>query len=429
MFIDRAVVKIKAGNGGNGNVSFRQEKFIDKGGPDGGDGGRGGDIIFQASRNENTLANFRFQKELKAPDGEPGGKRNKHGRNGQTLYVKVPVGTAIVSEDGSSYLADLVEDGQQALIAKAGQGGFGNAHFVSSRRQAPRIAERGEAGDEMQVQLEMKMIADVGLVGLPNAGKSTLLSVVSNARPEIANYPFTTLTPNLGVVDIDGETSILLADIPGLIEGAAEGKGLGDDFLRHVERTAVLVHLIDAYNDDVKEAYKTIQSELAAYKVNLADKPQIVVLNKTDGLDTDIVNHLLDELRTVVPKDTQMIAISAQAKQGTKELMRTLRKMVEAERLRAAEEHTEEDEVARLPIISLEDTYNKWTVVKDPDEGFIVTGHKIERFASRTHFDAPEGIDRLRDIMKKMGIMHQLVRQGVQPGDTIHIGKEGEFEY
>lgn len=430
MFIDRATVKVKAGNGGSGIVSFRHEKYIDKGGPDGGDGGKGGDVVFVASRNENTLANFRFQKELRATDGEAGGKRNKHGKNGQNLVIKVPVGTAIVSEDGRT-LADLTIDGQEALIAKGGQGGFGNAHFVSSRRQAPRVAERGEPGDEMTAQLELKMIADVGLVGLPNAGKSTLLSVVSNARPEIANYPFTTLIPNLGVVDIDGETSILLADIPGLIEGAADGKGLGDDFLRHVERTAVLVHLIDAYQDDVVAAYKTIQDELAAYKVDLSKKPQVVVLNKIDGLDDEIINHLLDALQKVTPKGTQLLAVSAQAKLGTKELMRALRKMVDSERQKMAEEDAaaDDDMPAGIPVISLDSDEDKWEVTKLDDHHYNVAGRKIERFASRTHFNSVEGVERLRDIMRKMGIMHQLVRQGVEPGDKVSIANEGTFEY
>ncbi len=429
MFIDKAVVKLKAGNGGGGIISFRHEKYIDKGGPDGGDGGRGGNLYFLASRNENTLASFRFQKELRATDGEPGGKRNKHGRNGLDLVVKVPVGTMVVGPDGE-YLADLAEDGQKELIAKGGIGGFGNAHFVSSRRQAPRIAERGEQGDELTATLELKMIADVGLVGLPNAGKSTFLSVVSNARPEIANYPFTTLVPNLGVVDIDGDSSLLIADIPGLIEGAADGKGLGDDFLRHVERTSVLLHLVDAYNDNIVEAYHTIQNELAAYRVDLSNKPQIVAINKIDGLDDDIVQHLLDQLKPELPKNTLLVAISAQAKFGVKELLRSLRTMVAAEKQRQAEaDEAEQASRPQVPVLTFKNDQDKWTVVKDEDGSFIVTGRKIERFASRTHFNNEEGLGRLRDIMKKMGIMHDLVRKKIEPGDTIHIADLGSFEY
>jgi GTP-binding protein len=288
MFVDKATTTVKAGDGGNGTVSFRHEKFVDKGGPDGGDGGDGGSVIFVASRNENTLANFRFQKELNAKDGETGGKRRRHGKNGNDLVVKVPVGTAIVSMDGE-VIADFTVDDQQAVIAKGGRGGFGNAHFVSSRRQTPRIAEKGEKGEMLEAQLELKLIADVGLIGLPNAGKSTLLSVVSNAQPEIADYSFTTLTPNLGVVDVDNKDTILFADIPGLIEGAATGKGLGDEFLRHVERTAVLVHLVDAYQENVAEAYRIIQGELSAYKVDLSSRPQIMVLTKIEGLEPAVV--------------------------------------------------------------------------------------------------------------------------------------------
>jgi GTP-binding protein len=425
MFVDKAVVMVKAGDGGNGALSFRHEKYIDKGGPDGGDGGRGGDVVFVASRNENTLVNFRFQKELKAESGGPGGKRRKHGKSAQELLIKVPVGT-IVSDMQGRVLADLAEDGQKAVIAKGGQGGFGNAHFVSSRRQAPRIAEKGEKGSELEAHLELKMIADVGLVGLPNAGKSTLLSVISNARPEIADYPFTTLIPNLGVVDVDGESSVLFADIPGLIEGAAEGKGLGDEFLRHVERTAVLVHLIDAYQGNVVEAYTTILGELSAYQANLASKPQIVVLTKIEGLDEDIVKDQLAKLKKVTPKDTLLMAISAQSKQGIPELLRKVRTMVEAEREKQTEETAE---TATIPVLALADDDTAWSVTKEDDGTFVVRGPKIERFASRTHFESDEGVQRLRDIMRKMGISHELVRRGIASGDTILIGTAGKMIY
>lgn len=425
MFVDLAQVKFKAGNGGNGVVSFRHEKFIDRGGPDGGDGGRGGDVVLVASRNQNTLASFRFQKELKADNGQAGSKRRKHGRNGSDFVVDVPVGTSVLAEDGTA-LADLTQDEQRLIIARGGQGGFGNAHFVSSTRQAPRVAEKGELGDELTVTLELKMIADVGLIGLPNAGKSTLLSVVSNARPEIANYPFTTLTPNLGVVDIDKESSLLFADIPGLIAGASEGKGLGDEFLRHVERTRVLLHLIDAYNDDLSGAYKTIQAELAAYKVSLSDKPQLVVLTKIDGLDTEIVADRLRELKKLVPKNTPLRAISAQSKTGLKELLFAVKKMAEKQQAKLAETDDLADDI---PVLTLT-TVDAWKVTKT-DGGFVVTGKKIERFASRTEFTSFHGQQRLRDIMKKMGIMHELRRQGIDPEDKIIIGKPsiGTLEY
>ncbi|HEU4914645.1 MAG TPA: GTPase ObgE [Candidatus Saccharimonadales bacterium] len=425
MFVDKAVVTIKAGDGGDGIISFRHEKYIDKGGPDGGDGGRGGDVIFVASRNENTLVNFRFQRELQAEDGQPGGKRRKHGRSAKSLYVKVPVGTVVTDKEGNP-LADLAQDGQEVVIAKGGDGGFGNAHFISSRRQAPRIAEKGENGQELEANLELKMIADVGLVGLPNAGKSTLLSVVSNARPEIANYPFTTLVPNLGVVDVDGEASILFADIPGLIEGAAEGKGLGDEFLRHVERTAVLVHLIDAYQENITETYQTIQDELAAYKVDLAGKPQIVVLTKIEGLDQEIIKDQMKQLEKVIPRGTPVMAISAQAKKGLKELLRKIRSVVETERARQA---AEEPEAEVLPVLTIEGQEDAWSVIKRDDGSFLVQGAKIERFASRTHFSSEEGVQRLRDIMRKTGILHELVRQGINPGDRIVFAGSGEMTY
>lgn len=423
MFVDVAQVKVRAGNGGNGVVSFRREKFIDKGGPDGGDGGKGGDIVLLASRNQNTLTNFRYQKELKAADGNAGSKRRKHGRNGQDLIVMLPVGTTVLSEDGE-VLVDLTHDNQRFVIAHGGKGGFGNAHFVSSTRQVPRVAEKGEPGDGLTVKLELKMIADVGLVGLPNAGKSTLLSVISNARPEIANYPFTTLTPNLGVVDVDEQTSLLFADIPGLIEGASEGKGLGDDFLRHVERTRVLLHLIDAYQDDIAQAYKTIQGELSAYKIDLSARPQIVVLTKIDGLDNEIVADRLKILKKMVPKNNGLFAISAQSKAGLKELLFAVKQTVTEERNRLAEV---EESMDKLPVLTI-DKVDAWKVTKT-EQGFVVTGKKIERFASMTEFTSFHGQQRLRDIMKKMGIMHYLVRKGINPGDKIIIGNHGSIEY
>lgn len=422
MFIDKATVLIKAGDGGNGVVSFRHEKYIDKGGPDGGDGGKGGNVVAQASNSENTLAEFRYQKEIKAPAGAAGGKRRKHGRSGADLVVKLPVGTVVTGADGH-VLADLTEDGQQVVIARGGKGGFGNAHFISSRRQAPRIAEKGEAGEAFEAQLELKMIADVGLVGLPNAGKSTLLSVISGARPEIADYPFTTLTPNLGVVDIDKQTSLLVADIPGLIEGAAAGKGLGDEFLRHIERTAVLLHLIDAYQEDVQGAYKTIQAELAAYKIDLSKKPQIIALTKVEGLDADIIKDQLTKLKKAVPVGTALFAVSAQSKQGLIELLRAAQTAVSAER---AKQQAQKETEPTIPVLTLKNTVDAWRVTKEGG-AYMVRGSKIERFASRTHFESEDGVQRLRDIMRKMGIMHELARQGIKSGDTVQIGNEGTF--
>lgn len=285
MFVDTAKVKLQAGKGGNGAVSFRHEIYIPKGGPDGGDGGKGGNIIFRADKDTNTLLDFRYNPELKAENGKNGSGQRSAGRSGKDLIVEVPIGT-IVRHDGV-VIADFVKDGEEKVIAKGGDGGFGNAHFKSSTRQTPMVAEVGEPGEEFEAALELKLLADVGLVGLPNAGKSTFLSVVSNARPEIANYPFTTLTPQLGVATVDKQ-DILIADIPGLIEGAADGKGLGHDFLRHVDRTAVLLHLVDVYNDDAGVAYRTIRRELERYG-ELKARPEIVALTKCEGVDEELI--------------------------------------------------------------------------------------------------------------------------------------------
>lgn len=422
MFVDTAKVFVQAGRGGDGAVSFRHEIYVDKGGPDGGDGGRGGDVIFVATENLNTLIDFRYKPELKAEPGQSGAKRDRHGKSGATLRVKVPMGTIV--RQGGEIIADLVEDGQEIIVAKGGDGGYGNAHFKSSVRQAPRIAEKGEPGDTFEAELELKLLADVGLVGFPNAGKSTFLSVVSNARPEIADYAFTTLTPNLGVADID-DGSLLIADIPGLIEGASEGKGLGDAFLRHVERTAVILHLIDAYTDDVAKAYKTIRNELAAYSEELAERPEVVALTKIEGLDDELIQMQVDAVKAVAG-DSLVFAISSPARTGLKEVLRELRKEVVAIR-EAEKEELEEGEDAGLAIISLtqDDKALAWHI-KKIDDGektvFVVKGHKIEKFARRTQFDNYEGVNRLRDIMKKMGITHALNRAGAEGDSVIRIG-------
>lgn len=423
-FIDKVLIKVIAGDGGNGKMGFRQEKFIDKGGPDGGDGGNGGNVIFVATRNENTLATFRYKKELRAEHGQAGDKTRKHGKSADDLVISVPVGTVVANEAGE-VLADLSEDNQRVIAAKGGRGGYGNAHFVSSVRQAPKFAEKGEQGEMLDLVLELKMIADVGLVGLPNAGKSTLLSRISNARPEIADYPFTTLTPNLGVVDIDKNTSFLFADIPGLIEGASSGKGLGHEFLRHIERTSVLLHLIDAYQDDIPGAYKTIQEELKSYKVDLTDRPQIVVLNKIDGLDIDIVNDLISQLSEVLPKNTKVFPISAQAGQGLKELLYEAKKVVDKQK-KLNEETKEAD--SDIPVLTLTNSDLAWKVTKENDY-FLITGHRIEKFAARTDFSNEQGVRRLQDIMKKMGIAHELKRKGAEPGNRIIFGGGGEIEF
>ncbi len=462
MFVDTAKVKLQAGKGGDGAVSFRHEIYIPKGGPDGGDGGRGGSIIFRADKDTNTLIDFRFNPELKAENGRNGSGQRSAGRSGKDLIVEVPVGT-VVRHDGV-VLADLATDGQEAVIAKGGDGGFGNAHFKSSTRQTPVIAEVGEPGEELEVALELKLIADVGLVGLPNAGKSTFLSVVSNARPEIADYPFTTLTPQLGVATVDDQ-DILIADIPGLIEGAADGKGLGHDFLRHVDRTAVLLHLIDVYSDDAGAAYRVIRQELERYS-DLRDRPEVVALTKCEGVDQDIIDMQIASILAVNP-EAKVYSISSAAKQGITEVLRELVRIKRERKTEAVaavklasfssvgtlsksnppaegRDFDPRPPGARRPTISEDASFtaatvpvitlgaaqlsNAWKVQKltdGDDVKFVVTGPKIEKFARRTDLNNYASVNRLRDILKKLGIRAELTSQGAEPDSIISIaGKE-----
>lgn len=423
MFVDTAKVKLKAGKGGDGAVSFRHEIYIPKGGPDGGDGGKGGSIIFRADKDTNTLLNFRFTPELKAEDGKNGAGTRSAGRSGKDLIVEVPIGT-IVKKAGE-VIADLTHDQEEAVIAKGGDGGFGNAHFKSSTRQAPIIAEVGEPGEEFEAELELKLLADVGLVGLPNAGKSTFLSVVSNAKPEIADYPFTTITPNLGVATVDNK-DLLIADIPGLIEGAAEGKGLGHAFLRHVDRTAVLLHLVDVYNDDAGKAYETIRKELAKYS-DLKDRPEIVALTKCEGLDPEIINLQKQSILAKNPK-AKIFAISSSAHQGLEDLLRAASGEKESSARLVDDGNQTGFSQAKnglfddIPTISLPKTAAKttWNVEK-VDDKFVVTGEKIEKFARRTDYNNYASLNRLRDIMKKLGIRAELTSQGAEPDSIISI--------
>ena len=423
-FVDNVPVRVVAGKGGNGAVSFRHEKYVDKGGPDGGDGGKGGDVIFVADQNLNTLVNFRFKQELTAQPGEAGQKRRRHGKSGSDLLVRVPVGTTVIEKGNGTVLADLTIPDEKVVIAKGGKGGFGNAHFTSSTRQTPRVAEVGEMGQAFDLQLELKLLADVGLVGLPNAGKSTFLSVVSHARPEIADYAFTTLVPHLGMAGFD-DTQLLIADIPGLIEGASEGKGLGDAFLKHVERTEVLLHLIDAYQNDIAEAYLTIMKELEAYNAEVAARPQVIALTKTEGLDDEIISMQMDAVRAVAPNDVEIFAISSQSQKGIIEVLRALAQKVHALREERQQLEVELEVEDEIPVVELSarTAAKAWQVQKDEEANvFIVTGEKIENFAARTDFKNPHGVIRLRDIMRRLGIIHELVRQGAEPNSTIQIG-------
>ena len=466
MFVDTAKVSLKAGKGGDGAVSFRHEIYIPKGGPDGGDGGKGGDIIFRADKDTNTLIDFRFTPILTAEDGKNGSGGRSAGRSGKDLIVDVPVGTVVyqLEREARVLIADLAKDGDEAVVARGGSGGFGNAHFKSSTRQAPLTAEVGEPGEEFEAELELKSVADVGLVGLPNAGKSTFLSVVSNAKPEIADYPFTTITPNLGVATID-DKDLLIADIPGLIEGASEGKGLGHEFLRHVERTAVLLHLVDVYNNDAGEAYQTIRHELEKYST-LAEKPEIVALTKCEGVDDDIIKMQIASILEKNP-DAKIFVISSATHQGLVELLRELKSRVaemsfsrdnfrldsprrifltdptgssrrdgsvgvpayDVEGWLAGPEkrHSARTRDNELPTISLGQDALKdtWQAEKLDDGRFKVTGEKIEKFARKTDLNNYASLNRLRDIMKKMGIRAELTTQGAQPDSKIEIaGKE-----
>jgi GTP-binding protein len=325
-FLDEAKVYIRSGDGGNGCVSFRREKFIEFGGPNGGDGGKGGDVIATAVEGLNTLIDYRYQQHFFAKNGGAGMGKDRHGANGADIMLKVPVGTQIYEEDGETLLADLTERGQRAVLARGGNGGFGNAHFKSSTNRAPRRANPGQSGEEHTIRLRLKLIADAGIVGLPNAGKSTFLAAVSAAKPKIADYPFTTLQPQLGVVGVDGR-EFVLADIPGLIEGAHEGVGLGDRFLGHVERCRVLLHLIDGTGEDAGAAYRTVRDELAAYGQGLAAKPEIVALNKADALTADEIKQQTGRLRRAAKKD--VFVLSAATGEGVREVLRALMTVIE----------------------------------------------------------------------------------------------------
>ncbi len=424
-FIDQAEVKVVAGKGGDGRLSFRHEKFISKGGPDGGNGGNGGDVILLASNNQNSLAAFRHNKTLKAESGQPGGNKKKHGKSGQDLLIKVPIGTEAKDALGK-VVADLTENGQSEVVARGGKGGFGNAHFVSSVRQAPNFAEKGEPGESINLNLELKMLADIGLVGLPNAGKSTLLGAISNAHPKIADYPFTTLNPSVGVVDVDPKSSLLFADIPGLIEGAAEGKGLGHDFLRHIERTSVIVHVVDAYGADIANNYRIIRSELEAYSKQLAKRPEIVVISKCEGLSGEQSSELLDCLRPVVkPRKTKILLISAKSGLGLRELIlsaKSVKDSVDSER----ETSKSGEEIFEY---RLTDNSSSWTVEKDGKRRYIVKGESIKHFAQRTDFNNDQAIERLLDILRKRGVINALIKQGIKPGDTIDVAGKGTIVF
>lgn len=417
MFYDEARIHVKSGDGGDGMISFRREKFVPRGGPDGGDGGNGGSIIFAVDTNANSLVRFHRQVHFSAGDGKNGQPKRQTGASGEDLVLAVPPGTIIRDAESGELVADLVESGVSVTVVDGGKGGRGNIRFASSTNQAPRLAERGEPGEERWLTLELKLIADVGIVGVPNAGKSTLLSVVSAARPKVASYPFTTLQPNLGVVEFDDFGTMILADIPGLIEGAASGSGLGHDFLRHVERTRILLHLLDGAAQDPLEDWAMINQELALYDTPLEQKIQLVVLNKIDLPDARAWEPLIRE--RMEKEDMPFHVISAVTQEGIAELLNHLRSMLKeapASRLHEAPE--------ALPVIRPEEDEEAFAIYRLSNGDWRVRGTKIERIASQTYFEFDATAMRFQQILDQMGISEALRDAGVVEGDTVIIGDE-----
>ena len=422
MFADSARIIIKSGKGGDGHVSFRREKYVPNGGPDGGDGGRGGDVIFQVDTGKNTLVDFRHIHKYVAKDGQEGGKRRCHGADADDLIVKVPEGTVIKDFESGKVIADMSGDNKREVILKGGKGGLGNMHFATSTMQVPKYAQPGQPGQELWVTLELKVIADVGLVGFPNVGKSTLLSVVSNARPEIANYHFTTLNPHLGVVELGDGAGFVMADIPGLIEGASEGVGLGHSFLRHIERTKVLVHVVDGASvegRDPLEDILTINKELEAYNPDIAARPQLIAANKIDCIFDDGEENPIDRLKAEFePKGIKVYPISAVTGQGLKELLYGIKELLDsvpAERIVFEQEFFPEDELftENLPF----------TVERHPEDPdiFVVEGPKIEKMLGYTNLDSEKGFAFFQRFLKEGGILEELEKAGIEEGNTVRM--------
>lgn len=417
MFADRAKIIIKSGKGGDGHVSFRREKYVPNGGPDGGDGGKGGDIIFEVDEGLNTLTDYRHRRKFAAQAGEEGGKKNCHGKNGADLILKVPEGTVIKDAESGKVIADMSGDNKRQIILTGGRGGLGNQHYATSTMQAPKYAQPGGESIEIEVQLELKVIADVGLVGFPNVGKSTFLSRVTNAKPKIANYHFTTLNPNLGVVDLDGN-GFVIADIPGLIEGASEGIGLGHEFLRHIERTKVIIHMVDGASvegRDPLEDIKAINKELEAYDPAILDKPQVIAANKMDVCmegSEEIIEKLRKEFE---PKGIEVFSISAVSGQGVKELLYHVQELLKT----CPEEVTvyEPEFDPALRFFSEE----PFTVEVNEEGEYVVEGPRIEKMLGYTNIDSEKGFLFFQRFLKEQGILKQLEELGIEEGDTVRM--------
>ena len=418
MFIDQAKIFVRSGKGGDGFVHFHREKFVPRGGPDGGDGGRGGDVILEVSYSLNTLASFRYKSRFIAPEGAKGGINNMTGKSAQDLIVKVPAGTLVYDDITGELVGDLVEKGQRLTVAKGGHGGRGNQHFASPHNQVPHMAERGQPSQEFTLRLELKLIADIGLVGVPNAGKSSLLAAVTNANPKIADYPFTTLEPNLGVVELDGEITHVLADIPGLIEGAHMGVGLGFAFLRHVQRTRVLIHLLDGLSDDPLADYAQTNSEMALFDANLSMKPQIVAFNKMDLPDVQQRWPAIQEELT--KRGAEVMPISAATHENLKVLLWRAHELLQ----NAPEPPIE----LELPVYRPEENPKDFTIERLPD-GWRVHGKAIERAAAMTFWELDNSVARFQHLMEHLGVEDALRKAGVQEGDTVFIGEDYELEW
>ncbi len=419
MFADRARIYVKSGKGGDGHVSFRREKYVPAGGPDGGDGGRGGDVIFEVDEGLNTLAEFRHVRKFRAADGEDGGTRNCRGRDGKDVVLRVPEGTVIKEAESGKVITDMSGDNRRYILLKGGKGGNGNQHYATSTMQAPKYAQPGQPAQELELLLELKVIADVGLIGFPNVGKSTLLARVTNARPKIANYHFTTLNPNLGVVDLDGDKGFVIADIPGLIEGASMGVGLGYEFLRHIERTKVMIHIVDAAGtegrDPVQDIY-AINKELEAYNPEIAARPQVIAANKIDAIydpDSDALARISAEFE---PKGIRVYPISAVSGQGVKELLYAVQQMLDELPNKPtvfAQEFFPEDRAASNDPVSV--TYDA-----KADE-YVVEGPRIEKMLGYTNLDSEKGFTFFQSFLKENGILDQLEALGIEEGDTVRM--------
>ncbi len=416
MFVDKAKIYVASGKGGNGAVSFRREKFVPKGGPDGGDGGRGGSIIIEATSSMNTLTDFRYHKHFKAKSGENGKSSNMTGKSGEDLIIHVPVGT-LVKVDGT-YVADLNEIGKRVVVAKGGKGGRGNSHFATATRQAPTIAENGEAGEEHWVELELKLLADVGLIGLPNAGKSSLISSMTNAHPKVADYPFTTLVPVLGKVDMGFGKSYILVDIPGIIEGAHEGTGLGDEFLKHAQRTRVIAHIIDASREDPLRDYEIVREEMKLYDPSFEDRPEVIVLNKIDLISVEKLEEMMEKF-----KGKKVHAVSALTRVGLEELKKKL-----YEELQNAPEIEFKFEEKNETHEVKEGENSRPIFVEEKDGVFFVKGREVEKLMAKYRIGYRDAFNLFMKKLNDMGLEKLLKKANVKEGDTVVIG-DMEFEY